>query len=82
MSFTPDSEWPRKTADGVIDFRFCQGCQKRLSKTAIGLTTRKLHCSPACRHAAWSRRHGHPRYEGPGSPGYASAKLPQSSEEI
>jgi hypothetical protein len=54
-----------KTADGVIDYRFCQGCGRRLSKVAIGLTSRKFHCSPACRHRAFRKRHGLPSYEGP-----------------
>jgi hypothetical protein len=78
----PDpSEWPRKTADGVIDYRFCQGCGRRLSKVAIGLVSRKLHCSSACRHRAWRKRHGHPVYEGPGSPNYDQRSFPRAARK-
>ena len=70
-------EWKRGTDPRtlkpaeVIDYRFCQGCGRRLSKMGIGRTRYKLHCSPACRKRAWRKRHGRPSYEGPGSLSYA-----------
>jgi hypothetical protein len=64
----PDPNQPLQapvTADGVPDYRDCQGCGRRLSKMGIGRTRCKLYCSPACRKRAWRKRHGRPSYEGP-----------------
>jgi hypothetical protein len=51
-----DAEAPR-------DYRFCPGCGRRLPMLKI--RNRGQHCSPACRHRAFRKRHGLPSYEGP-----------------